>query len=88
MNAEYFVGNRFVKRDHVDTTFMGTFARLHMSVGVNAFWVLLIDTIAGALILVSITGILLWTQLHTIRTADVFTSIGALWSGMWFILII
>lgn len=88
VNAEYFVGNRFVKLDHVDTTLMGTLARLHMSVGVNAFWVLLTDTIAGALILLSITGILLWTQLHTIRTAAVFTSIGALLAGMWFVLMI
>lgn len=88
VNAEYFVGNRFVKLDHIDTTIMGTLARLHMSVGVNAFWVLLTDTIAGALILLSITGILLWTQLHTIRTAAVITSIGALLAGMWFILII
>lgn len=88
INAEYFVGNRFVKLDHIDTTVMGTLARLHMSVGVNAFWVLLTDTIAGALILLSITGILLWTQLHTVRTVAVFTSIGALLAGMWFILVI
>lgn len=87
INAEYFVGNRFVNLKHIDTTVLGTLVRLHMSVGVNAFWVLLTDTIAGALILLSITGIVLWTQLHTIRTAAVFTSIGALLAGMWFILI-
>lgn len=88
INAEYFVGNRFVKLEQIDTTVLGTLVRLHMSIGVNAFWVLLTDTIAGALILLSITGILLWTQLHTIRTAAVFTSIGALLAGMWFMLVI
>lgn len=82
--AEYFVGNRFVKVDHTDATPIGTLARLHMSVGVDAFWVLLSDTIAGSLILLSLTGLLLWTQLHTVRTVAVLTSLGALLGGVWF----
>lgn len=85
INAEYFVGNRFVKLDQIDATPIGTLTRLHMSVGVNAFWILLADTIAGSLILLSITGLLLWTQLHTIRTTAVLTSIGALCGGIWFL---
>ena len=84
VNVEYFVGNRFVKLDHVDATPIGTLTRLHMSVGVSAFWILLSDTIAGSLILLSITGLLLWTQLHTVRTIAVMTSIGALLAGTWF----
>lgn len=78
VTAEYFVGNRFVKLDQVDATPIGTLTRLHMSIGVNAFWVLLSDTIAGGMILLSITGLLLWTQLHTVRTIAVMTSVGAL----------
>lgn len=84
INAEYFVGNRFVKLDQIDATPIGTLTRLHMSVGVSAFWVLLTDTIAGALILLSITGVLLWTQLHTVRTIAVLTSIGALFAATWY----
>jgi len=84
INAEYFVGNRFVKLDKLDATPIGTLTRLHMSTGVNAFWILLTDTIAGSLILLSITGLLLWTQLHTVRTAAVLTSVGALCAGIWF----
>lgn len=84
INAEYFIGNRFIKLDHIDTTPLGTLARLHMSVGVSTFWVLLTDTIAGALILLSITGILLWTQLHTVRTIAVITTMGALCAALWF----
>lgn len=84
VSAEYFVGNRFVKVDHTDATPIGTLTRLHMSVGVDAFWVLLSDTIAGSLILLSITGLLLWTQLHTVRTIAVLTSVGALLGGVWF----
>ena len=55
-----------------------------MSVGVNAFWVLLSDSIAGSLILLSITGLLLWTQLRAMHTAAVTTSIGALLAATWF----
>lgn len=85
VTAEYFVGNRFVKLDQVDATPIGTLTRLHMSIGVNAFWVLLSDTIAGGMILLSITGLLLWTQLHTVRTIAVMTSVSALLGGIWFL---
>jgi hypothetical protein len=82
--AEYFVGNRSVKVDHIDATPIGTLARLHTATGVSAFWVLLSDTIAGSLILLSLTGFLLWTQLHTIRTIAVLTSCGAISAAIWF----
>lgn len=78
VQAEYYVGNRFAKVDLIDATPIGTLTRLHMSVGASAFWVLLADTIAGSLILLSLTGLLLWTQLHTVRTIAVMTSLGAL----------
>lgn len=84
VTAEYFVGNRFVKLDQVDATPIGLLIRLHMSIGVNAFWVLLSDTIAGGMILLSITGLLLWTQLHTVRTIGVMASVGALIGTLWF----
>ena len=84
VTAEYFVGNRVVKLDHLDATPVGTLTRLHMSVGVSAFWVLLADTIAGSLILLSLTGLLLWTQLHTVRTVAVLTSMSALSAAVWF----
>lgn len=83
VTAEYFVGNRLIKLEHLDATPIGTLTRLHMSVGVSAFWVLLADTIAGSLILLSLTGLLLWTQLHTIRTMAILTSISALTAGVW-----
>jgi hypothetical protein len=31
-------------------------------------WVLLIDTLAGSIILLSLTGVLLWTELNKRRT--------------------
>jgi hypothetical protein len=84
VSAEYFVGNRFIKLDRMDATPIGTLMRLHKSEGINAFWVLLSDTIASSLILLSLTGLLLWTQLHTVRAIAVLTSTGALLGAVWF----
>ena len=84
VSAEYIVGNRFVKVDTQDATPIGTLTRLHMAVGVNAFWVLLSDTIAGGLIVLSITGLLLWSRLHTVRLSAVAVSLAALTCGIWF----
>ena len=84
LSAEYYVGNRSVKLDTIDATPIGTLIRLHTSTGVSAFWVLLSDTIAGSLILLSLTGLLLWTQLHTVRTIAVLTSCGAFSAAVWF----
>lgn len=84
VSAEYFVGNHTVKVETQDATPIGTLTRLHMSVGVTAFWVLLSDTIAGGLIVLSVTGLLLWSRLHTIRLMTVAISLAALTGGIWF----
>lgn len=81
INAEYFVGNQSIKIENIDATLLGSLTRLHMSIGVNAFWVILADTIAGSLILLSLTGLLLWTQLHTVRLVALAVSTGAILCG-------
>jgi hypothetical protein len=78
VSAEYYAGNRTLKLDQQDATLIGFLTRLHTSTGASAFWVLLTDTIAGSLVLLSLTGLLLWTQLHTVRLAGLATSLGAL----------
>lgn len=85
VSAEYFVGNRYVKVDTRDATPIGTLTRLHMAVGVSAFWVLLSDTIAGGLIVLSVTGLLLWSRLHKLRLAAAGVSLGALAGATWFL---
>ena len=37
---------------------------LHKGVGLGVGWVLLIDTVAGALVTMALTGFLLWSRLH------------------------
>jgi uncharacterized protein len=46
---------------------LATMKNLHKGTGLNVAWVLFLDTIAGALITMSLTGFLLWTRLHGSR---------------------
>ena len=46
---------------------LGTIKNLHKGTGLSVAWVLFLDTIAGALIMMSLTGLLLWTRLHGSR---------------------
>lgn len=75
--VEYFVGNGFARIEKLDATAIGTLTRLHMATGVDAFWVLLIDTFAGSLMLLALTGTLLWTQLRPPRAAAAAVLLGA-----------
>ncbi len=83
VSAEYLVGNRYLQVDTQDATPIGTLTRLHMSVGASALWVLLADTIAGGLIVLSLTGLLLWSRLHTIRLSAVAVSLAAFTGAIW-----
>ncbi|TXC87972.1 PepSY-associated TM helix domain-containing protein [Paraburkholderia azotifigens] len=68
VQAEYWVGNGFVSVKRTQNSFLGTMNNLHKGTGLSVGWVLLIDTIAGSLILLSLTGVLLWTELNRRRT--------------------
>ncbi|MEX3784945.1 PepSY-associated TM helix domain-containing protein [Paraburkholderia sp. BR14374] len=71
VQAEYWVGNGFVTVKHTRNSFFATLSNLHKGVGLSVGWVLLIDTIAGSLILLSLTGVLLWTELNKRRVVGV-----------------
>ncbi len=67
VNAEYWVGNTFVSIKHQDANVFAFITRLHKGVGMGTAWVLLADTLAGGLVFLSLTGLLLWTKLHGSR---------------------
>lgn len=67
--ADYWAGSGEVKLEKQDASLLGTLTRLHKGYGINALWVLLIDAFAGALILLSLTGLTLWTRLERPRLA-------------------
>ncbi|MFM0204331.1 PepSY-associated TM helix domain-containing protein [Paraburkholderia fungorum] len=71
VQAEYWVGNGFVAVKRTQNSFLTTMNNLHRGVGLSVGWVLLIDTIAGGMILLSLTGVLLWTELNKRRVVGV-----------------
>jgi hypothetical protein len=64
VNVEYWVGNAFVSIKRQDANIFAFITRLHKGVGMGTAWVLLADTLAGGLVFLSLTGLLLWTKLH------------------------
>jgi hypothetical protein len=85
LSAEYFVGNRFIKVEMQDATPIGTLMRLHTSNGVSAFWVLLADTISGGLLVLSVTGLLLWSRLRPIKLSTVTLALSALLASAFYL---
>jgi hypothetical protein len=65
--AEYWVGNQFVSVKRQEANVFAFLSRLHKGVGMNAGWILLADSLAGALIMLSLTGLLLWTKMRKSR---------------------
>jgi hypothetical protein len=75
VQAEYWVGNTFVTVKRNDTNVFGVLSNLHKGTGMSVAWILLVDTLAGSIILLSITGVLLWALMT--RRRMVGTAIGA-----------
>ena len=69
VHAEYVAGNRFATVKREDANVWAFITRMHKGVGANTAWVLLADSIAGAMILLSLTGVLLWTKMRGSRLA-------------------
>lgn len=67
--ARYIPGSGVVELETQDAVGWGLLMRLHTSSGASAAWVVLVDTIAGAFIVLALTGILLWTKLRGPRLA-------------------
>lgn len=66
-SVEYWVGNQFASVKHQDVNVLGFLMRLHKGVGMEKGWILLIDTFAGAMVFLAITGLLLWTKMRGSR---------------------
>ena len=64
VTVEYVPGSNHVTARREEVNALGVLKNLHKGVGLPIAWVLLIDTIAGALIVMALTGYLLWSRLH------------------------
>ncbi|KVE33333.1 PepSY-associated TM helix domain-containing protein [Burkholderia sp. TSV86] len=78
VQAEYWVGNGYVSVKRTENGLLATMNNLHRGTGMNLFWILLTDTIAGSIMLLSLTGVLLWTELNKRRTIGVVLVAGSI----------
>ena len=84
MQADYWEGNAFVTVKRGDANALALLSNLHKGVGLGAGWVLLADTLAGGLVVLALTGVLLWTRLHGPRLAAALLGLGSLGLALWF----
>jgi len=69
VSARHVPGSALIDLETQDATGWGLLMRLHTGNGASVAWVLIADTIAGALILLTLSGVLLWTRLRLPRLA-------------------
>jgi uncharacterized protein len=67
IQAEYWVGNKSVGVRTTENGFVATLTNLHKGVAMPVPWILLIDTLAGSLIFLSISGAVLWWETNRRR---------------------
>lgn len=64
VTAEYWLGNSHSNIEQRNANLWATLNRLHMGSGMGAAWVLLGDSLALGLLVLAISGLLLWSRLH------------------------
>ncbi|MDO9365838.1 MAG: PepSY-associated TM helix domain-containing protein [Methylotenera sp.] len=84
ITTEYWVGNHFVSVKRQEAGSLDFITRLHKGLGMGVGWVLLADSLAGALILLSITGVLLWTKMRKERLLLLLLGGGSIGLGLIF----
>jgi uncharacterized protein len=62
--ADYWLGMPHVNVRQTNGNGFSLVTRMHMAEGVHAGWIIVADTVAGGLVALALSGILLWTRLH------------------------
>jgi hypothetical protein len=78
LTVAYTPGSAAVKATKSEQNVWGVLKNMHKGSGMNWIWVLFIDTMAGGLIAMAITGALLWSRLHGPRLAAIGIVTGSL----------
>jgi len=68
IQVDYWLGNRTVGVRRTEAGIVATLTNLHKGVGMPVAWVLLVDTLAGSMILLSLSGLALWLLTRRKRT--------------------
>jgi uncharacterized protein len=83
ITVEHIKGSASVAVKQTSQNVLGTLKNLHKGSGAGVAWILFIDTIAGALIAMAITGFLLWSRLHGGRLLAGALLLGSAAVGTW-----
>ena len=67
VQVEYWAGNKSASVRTTENGFFATLTNLHKGVGMPIPWILLIDTLAGSLIFLSLSGVILWWETNRRR---------------------
>ncbi len=67
VQVEYWAGNKSAAVRTTSNGFIATLTNLHKGVGMPVPWILLIDTLAGSLIFLSLSGVILWWETNRRR---------------------
>jgi hypothetical protein len=71
VQVEYWAGNKSVGVRTTENGFIATLTNLHKGTGMPVPWILLIDTLAGSMIFLSISGAILWWETHRRRMVGI-----------------
>jgi hypothetical protein len=71
VQVEYWAGNKSASVRTTANGFIATLTNLHKGVGMPVPWILLIDTLAGSLIFLSLSGVILWWETNRRRTLGI-----------------
>ncbi len=69
IQVEYWAGNKTANVRTTENGFVATLTNLHKGTTMPVPWILLIDTMAGAMIFLSVSGAILWWETHRRRLA-------------------
>jgi hypothetical protein len=67
VQADYWRGNRSLGVTTTSNGFIATLNNLHKGTGMPVAWILLVDTLAGSIIFLSVSGVALWMLTHRRR---------------------
>jgi hypothetical protein len=71
VQSEYWVGNKSLSVRTTQNGFVATMTNLHKGTTMPVPWILLIDTLAGSMIFLSISGVILWWETHRERAVGI-----------------
>jgi hypothetical protein len=67
VQADWWAGSSHVTVKRTSYNGWAVLSNLHKGTGMGVGWILLVDTLAGSILLLSLTGVILWTQLNRRR---------------------